>query len=216
MNSNYEHVFEIEFIKTGYKRTATYSKIKSGQIKDHLDKTILNIGYLGEDYVSIRKNDKELCDKLNKKWRHMLERCYDKTSNRYYCYGAVGVTVSDRWLCFSNYYNDVINIKNFNRDKIISGDLTLDKDMLQQGIQNKVYSKETCIWLTYKDQANLLDYDSINKKREIKFYWEYNDQNGISTNIKKFAKEHNLKTSGIHKVLKNKLTHHHGYKFKYY
>jgi hypothetical protein len=41
------------------------------------------------------------------RWRGMLGRCFDP-NNKYYCYyGALGVTVCERWLTFENHYSDV-------------------------------------------------------------------------------------------------------------
>lgn len=37
----------------------------------------------------------------------MIQRCYSPANNRYYAYGAKGVTVSPRWRDFSNFLEDM-------------------------------------------------------------------------------------------------------------
>jgi hypothetical protein len=39
---------------------------------------------------------------------HMIDRCYNPNDNHYYCYGARGIRVCDRWLeSFENFYEDM-------------------------------------------------------------------------------------------------------------
>jgi hypothetical protein len=40
-------------------------------------------------------------------WRAMIQRCTNPTSNRYYRYGARGITVCDRWRDFTNFLADM-------------------------------------------------------------------------------------------------------------
>lgn len=40
-------------------------------------------------------------------WVSMMRRCYDRSNNRFYCYGAVGVTVCERWHTFENFLADM-------------------------------------------------------------------------------------------------------------
>ena len=40
-------------------------------------------------------------------WRSMMTRCYNKNSNRFYLYGAVGIKVCDRWHDFKNFLDDM-------------------------------------------------------------------------------------------------------------
>lgn len=140
--------FVVKFIDTGYEIETTSNSIQSNNIRDPYHPTVCGVGYLGEGYEIFRKTDRELYDALINRWMLMMFRCYSKTDGSYYAYGAKGVRVSDRWLNFSNYLNDVIKLDNYDRDLVINNKLQLDKDKLQKGVINKIYSKDTCIWLT--------------------------------------------------------------------
>lgn len=70
-------------------------------------------------------------------WTRMLQRCYDaKCQERNPTYK--GCTVSEEWLTFSNF-------KNWMMEQDFEGK-HLDKDLLFEG--NKVYSAETCVFVT--------------------------------------------------------------------
>ena len=56
--------------------------------------SIFNVGYLdGESTNSF----------LYRRWKGMLDRCYDKNDKDYKWYGEKGVKVCDEWLSFKNY-----------------------------------------------------------------------------------------------------------------
>ena len=70
-------------------------------------------------------------------WKDMLKRCYsDKAQERYPSYK--GCTVSDEWLTFTN-FRAWMEKQDFEGKQ-------LDKDLLFEG--NKVYSPETCVFVT--------------------------------------------------------------------
>jgi hypothetical protein len=71
-------------------------------------------------------------------WRNMLERCYGESEKSYKYYGGSGVTVSNEWLEFSAFFSWFL-------DNYKEG-LYLDKDILPN--PNKVYSKDTCCFVT--------------------------------------------------------------------
>ena len=84
-------------------------------------------------------------------WKHMLERCYsNKCHERQPTYK--GCQVSDRWLVFSNFLEDLPLIENYElwRDNPNTG-VSLDKDSKVQG--NKVYSLETCCFISRSDNV---------------------------------------------------------------
>lgn len=141
----------VKFSKTGYTTETTSSYLRTGAIRDPYYPTVNGIGYLGEGYTEFRENDRELYDTLIRRWMLMMDRCYNSKSNNYPNYGKKGVTVSERWHNLSNYVYDVVGLENFDRAKVISGKLKLDKDFKQLNIDKKVYSKDTCIWLTDKE-----------------------------------------------------------------
>ncbi|EKN6406631.1 TPA: hypothetical protein ACPZF7_000239 [Yersinia enterocolitica] len=71
------------------------------------------------------------------KWSSMLKRCYDTAWIEKYRPTYIGASVCERWLTFSNYYNDY-------QTGYFTG-AVLDKDILFYG--NKHYSPETCVWV---------------------------------------------------------------------
>ena len=80
---------------------------------------------------------KQIMCKYYQTWRNMIKRCYDpKTQARYLTY--IGCTVCEEWLKFSNFKKWMMT-QDFESK-------CLDKDILVQG--NKVYSPDTCIFVT--------------------------------------------------------------------
>ena len=115
-----------------------YNKFKNGNIKCPYERRYYDKGCLGEGKYKVRENGK--LKREFKIWHHMLQRCYDpKYHETHPTYK--GCKVEDYLLNFqnmgewieSNYYE-------------ISGEtMCLDKDILYKG--NKVYSRETCIFV---------------------------------------------------------------------
>ena len=99
---------------------------------------------------------------IRDRWDNMFRRCYKPTDDAYPQYGGVGVTVCDRWKSFKNYFYDVQKLPGFDRDKVISNELQLDKDeyYLSRGIYDKSqyqYSPETCQWIsTYNNSPRVM------------------------------------------------------------
>lgn len=117
-----------------------YSNFKKGNVKNPYDRTVCEIGYIGEGKYKIKEN--KGITKAYETWSNMIQRCYDpyelnKNKNLAYidCY------VCDEWLCYQNfaewYYNNYYDIE--------GKDLRLDKDILVKG--NKIYNPNTCIFV---------------------------------------------------------------------
>ena len=115
-----------------------YGDFKKGEIKCPYEARYFNIGYLGEGKYKMSENRK-----LNKYyiiWHDMLKRCYDpKYQERYFTYK--GCRVEDYLLNFQN-MGEWID-KNYY--EVPGEQMCLDKDILRKG--NKVYSRETCIFV---------------------------------------------------------------------
>ena len=99
------------------------------------DKTIFEIGYLGEG-----KYNRKIHFEIYKVWRCMLQRCYapyylDKHPTYRDC------MVCEEWLNFQNFakwYEE-------NYYKVKEEKMSLDKDILYKG--NKLYSPSTCVFV---------------------------------------------------------------------
>lgn len=151
--------YKVMFLNTGNTRFFTKKEIGTGKIKDIYKKRIYGVACIGN--VSKKNNYK-----LYAIWYQMIKRCYDKNSKNYKRYGARGITVSDEWLCFENFIKTIEKVPNFDLDKIGQSrdSLHLDKDLLQINSENKVYSKETCIFLTNLDNIKIRTIENKLKK----------------------------------------------------
>ena len=92
------------------------------------------------------------------KYQGMIQRCYNPKAHNYAWYGGDGVTVCDSWCGPSGYDNFILDMG------LPPPGLTLDRI---EG--EKVYSKATCKWSTWKEQAasrrqKSVDADSLNQK----------------------------------------------------
>ena len=135
-----------------------YKNFKNGQIKCPYERRYFNVGYLGEGKYRVSENRK--LKKEYKIWYEMLRRCYDpKLHERYTTYK--GCTVEDYLLNFQhmgewideNYYE-------------VSGEkMCLDKDILCKG--NKIYSRDTCIFVPQRINALFTKSDKTRGKNPI-------------------------------------------------
>jgi len=139
---------KVKFLDTGTERVVDYYNALKCVVKDYYAKTILGVASHGN----------VLCTGENKKaytaWIHMISRCYDINDGMYYTYGAKGVKVSDEWLCFENFVNDIKYLPGYNEwindtQRVYQ----LDKDSIQQNIpkEQRIYSKDTCCFIPQID-----------------------------------------------------------------
>ena len=162
--NKYGHqVFKIQFFNTGFITTTNIGLMNKGDVKDLLLHDVCGVACLGEDCKELRSSDPELFEVLNKRWHAMIRRCYSTKDSAYHNYGGLGIRVSDNWLNFSIFYREAQLIPGYDRDLLISGELTLDKDKKQQNIpkDKTVYSVDTCCWLTMKDQRMYINCQDV-------------------------------------------------------
>lgn len=127
---------KIMFVETGHKSKTQIGQIKRGVVKDKLKSSLFDIGYFGEGRYS-RKS----YEKIYRTWYNMLVRCYDtKFQEKNPAYK--GTTICKDWHNFQNYAK-------WHEENYID-DYHLDKDLLQQGVENKEYSPETSLFLPQK------------------------------------------------------------------
>ena len=90
----------------------------------------------------------------------MISRCYNTKNKDYNNYGAIGVTVCNRWLCFEYFINDLPYIDGYNNWVSNPKSYHLDKDYKQRELSlNKIYSLETCKFILNHDNILLSDID---------------------------------------------------------
>lgn len=153
-------VYTVQFIVTGTICEAQRYAVHMGSVRDPYAKIILGRACLGRarvmtDYEKYMYNT----------WQNMLRRCYDETRHNYSSYGLRGCTVCDRWLCFEHFLEDIVTLPNYNEQKILAGELVLDKDELNSGA--KQYSPEFCQWVTKEHNAELRDTSTYTKRYNI-------------------------------------------------
>ena len=121
----------VEFTE-GFKIKTCYSNFKKGLVKSPYDKSLLNIGYLGEGF---KPNEKRHQYKI---WNHMFQRCYNEKI-RHKNVSYKDCTICEEWHNFQNFckwYDE--NYYEINGER-----MEVDKDILIKG--NKIYSPENCV-----------------------------------------------------------------------
>lgn len=144
---------EIEFIETGTRKETQLQMALIGKVADPYYRSIAGVGYLG--YISRDVHSKKEYDM----WRNMILRCYDPSHHAYGMYGAIGVTVCERWHNFTNFYMDLQTLPGFYAYANSSNkeQFSLDKDVLQSAVPHnqRVYSPSTCIIMPTGDNCRL-------------------------------------------------------------
>jgi thymidylate synthase len=149
--NDHEHLnylrYEVQFLKTGYRASnLTKHVVVNGQIKDRFAPTVFGVACVGDQNVYFHDS---AWRGLYQTWFAMLRRCYDVNHPGYKNYGGRGVFVDDRWLVFSDFYQDVQRLENWYLKKGFPDEYSLDKDYY---CSNK-YSPETCIWANKIEQS---------------------------------------------------------------
>lgn len=153
--------FKIQFENTGSINYASYDAIKHGRVKDKYAPVIAGVGYIGSFEGKVSYPD---VIHYYSAWNDMLHRCYDKSDRDYPYYGALGVRVDPRWFDFGNYFNDIQQLPGFHLKCRYPDMYQLDKDYLQLHLpkSERVYSKDTCIWLSKFDNTIIMNFDNGN------------------------------------------------------
>lgn len=194
-------LYEVEFIKTNYKTEVTSVQINKGHVIDKFFTTVIGVGYLGNCKKVDHKHEYSI-------WKGMLTRCYNLNHPTYEGYGKKGVTVCKEWLCFENFVKDIKLIDGYDEELFNQCLLQLDKDIKQQNKNNKIYSKDTCIWVT-----NFVNCNYTNKLKEIIAISPTGKEYNI-TNIREFCRQNDLMNSNVSDCLKGKRKQHKGWTFK--
>lgn len=185
-----------------YKTVREKKHVISGSILNPYYPLKLGLACVGN--VNSKKYNKEF-----NKWRSMIERCYDINNRRYDIYGARGVRVCDRWLCFEYFLDDLIHVKGYDVEKLQNGKLHLDKDIIGNGL---LYSPETCILVSPSE--NIKDMNLRNKQKLFKATNLENNNIITSNNQTEFAKLINVSQSEISRCLNGERKSVRGYKIE--
>lgn len=133
----------------GYTVTTQYTPFIKGNIISPYDKTVCNVGYVGEGSYKRYSNipgDRIEVSRQYTSWKSMLKRCYDiEFHKKYPTYKEC--IVATEWCnfqVFAKWYDE-------NYYEIKEELMELDKDILIKG--NKLYSPKTCIFVPKRINA---------------------------------------------------------------
>ena len=183
----------VEFLATGYRVKAQAGWVREGSIKDRLLPTRLGVGFIGDGPHKSRCGKKK--SKVYLVWSAMLDRCYSLHSRKH------NPTYSDATVC-EEWHNFQAFAEWF-YDNYVEG-FHIDKDIKQGDVVNKVYSPETCSFVSQQnnnEEANAKKYKFRNPKGEICEIF----------NMTKFARENNLGRCSMGEVHAGKQGHHKGW-----
>lgn len=197
--------FSVKFHKTGFvKDNLNKKQIEDNNVWDAYYPAICDVACVGEYSYFKGTMDKTIVDKLMLCWRAMIHRCYDKNNHAYKNYGAKGIYVSNRWLIFENYLNDIQKLDGWQSKLDNWRDYQLDKDI--NG--GKCYSRENCIWVSLSDNSNCTAqnyyFDAVSPDGT-----EYKNIIGLN----RFCKKYNLKTKVVEASISVNCNTHNGWRF---
>ena len=115
-------------------------------------------------------------------WRNMLNRCYNKKTDRYPSYGGRGVSVCQRWKkCFENFYADM-------------GDIPSSKHTIGRVDNDGNYEPSNCRWEVAEQQSN-------NTSRNVMVSID-----GVEMSVSQAAKSNNIPYSRLLQRAKKKVS----------
>ena len=127
-----------------------WHRCKSGNIKNPYFKSVYGVACLGEGNFVTTINSKPTREYTL--WKSMLQRCYsEKYHKRQPTY--TNCYVCERWLCFANFLEDLPLIEGYELWLNNEEKMSLDKDIKQVGVENKVYSLETVKFVTTSENT---------------------------------------------------------------
>lgn len=200
---------EVEFLETCSIRKVRKSVVNERSVKDRYAKDVCGVACIG--------NAKKV-DHLKEYtiWKNMIERCYNPKNKYYHVYGGNDVSVCERWLCFEHFLEDLPLIEGYDEEKFYSGEIQLDKDKKQLNINNKVYSLETCTFVSQEENHSMRKLPKIVMK-SVKTKCVAISENGSEIfvdHIPSFAKKYNLQASKIYECVKGIRKQHKGWRFR--
>lgn len=153
----------IKFIVTGSTAIASSEAIYHGRVKDKFLPNVAGVGFIGDFPGKI--SDPSIII-FYRPWNDMIHRCYDPTDKDYARYGAIGVSVDYRWHNFNNFFEDAKLLPGYENKLMYPSMYCLDKDYLQYNIpkEQRIYSKNTCIWISKYDNIILMNRENSNSE----------------------------------------------------
>lgn len=132
-------------------------------------------------------------------WKNMIYRCYDERDKSYRFYGGVGVRVSDDWLVYENFRRDIETLDGFDEELFYKNQIELDKDYIDKN--SKLYSKDTCVWLTPTENKQLIERDYRPESKVRMLALDPDDNVYCVIDIPLFSKQFGLVKSEVYGVI---------------
>ena len=148
VNGNVSYNMRVRFINPNMfgfhtERICSRNIVNSLTLKDIYMPILCGYGCIGNAPSMDEHGNKSL---EYSKWAAMISRCYNPKDSSYRSYGARGVYVCHRWLCYEFYLQDLPLLPGYN--EYIAHGMTgydIDKDTRYPG--NLVYSADTCCFI---------------------------------------------------------------------
>lgn len=202
-NNESKHYFVIRFLNSGYMKRINSSQL-AHKIDDPCQPTVYGRGIVGVGKHRTNSNGKQT--KEGVLWYNMLMRCYsesylEKTPT------YRGCEVCERWLNFQLFCEDLPKLTNYEHWCEDTFKWNLDKDCLVE--DNKIYSPETCMFLTSSFNTTI----SNKATRKYKAISPTGEEI-VFQNMRIFAEEHGMTKEGISSVISGIQLTHRGWSFK--
>jgi hypothetical protein len=138
---------------------------KKGEIKNPYHPSVYGIACIGLMSDGSKPKIKEKNGKHTKSymmWHDMIKRCYsERLQEKYPTYK--GCKVCERWLVYANFLEDLPLIEGY--ESWLNGGYEIDKDKKQVGVENKIYSLETCCFITQSENVKEMRARAYQKKK---------------------------------------------------
>lgn len=122
------------------KNKASFCECDCGELKTILNFTLRNGTSTQCNKCRLNKNHGQSKTCTYRIWMGIITRCYNENHKTYKYYGAKGIRISDEWLYFQKFVNDMgIRPPGYQIDRI---DPT------------KGYNKENCRWISKKENTS--------------------------------------------------------------
>lgn len=198
--------YRVRFKETGHVGEFRRDAIRRGEIRDKYAVTLCGVGIIGNIKTKGKYHPYYVI------WHGIINRCYnvEQQMKKHRISYIESVTVCDRWKTFENFYNDCKLLDGYDKEKVESHELVLDKDLKQRNSKNKVYSPEYCQWIPASENNKIQD-------AQQRWFIAYSPDGNIykDFNISDFARKHDLKYDNIKNVLHGKTRTTKGWKFVY-
>ena len=151
----------VKFIKTNELVKCQYNQFKIGNVKSRFTPTVYGVGVLG---LEPTRDEDKMVLKSYTVWSYMIRRCYDeKLQEKHTTYK--NCKVCKDWLFYPNFKKWYEK----NYYEIDNQRMCLDKDILIKN--NKVYSPDTCVFVTQNINTLFIKKDANRGNLPIGVNW---------------------------------------------